>query len=181
MTLPRNTRDTTTRRNFVTTGAALLLAGCTPGPTITNAYSAARNAVLGAPDAPVTKEYVANLPYASIGARIGRGQRSMLVLGRYDGPDRHWISADRGVLVTRNGRLIRAYGIGADLRDTSGLENDPVAAATFKFEGFYQRVADIGTPAHYGATIQSRFELLGPIVAGRGLLGLGLSRRRGGK
>lgn len=43
----------------------------------------------------------------------------------------------------------------------TGLEDDPIAAATFKFEGTRQRVADIGTPAHYGATIQSRFELLG--------------------
>jgi len=97
------------------------------------------------------------LPYASMGAKIGRGQRSLLVLGRYDGPDRHWISADRAAVVTRNGRLIRLYGIGADLRDTHEIDDDPVAAATFAFEGLHRRSVDLGTPLKYGIPIESFF------------------------
>lgn len=111
----------------------------------------------GAPDAPVSAEYVARLPYASVGARVGRGQRSLLVLGRYDGPDRHWISADRAALVTRNGRLIRLFGIGADLRDTRDIEGDPIAAATFAFEGQHRRSIDLGAPVKYGIPIESTF------------------------
>jgi hypothetical protein len=126
-----------------------------------NAYSTARLALGGAAAVPVTKDYITNLPYASIGARIGRGQRAMLVLGRYDGADRHWISADRAVLVTRNGRLVRTFGVGVDLRETLGLEGDPVAAATLAFDGTHRRAVDAGLPLQYGIIVESTFEVMG--------------------
>ena len=85
----------------------------------------------------------------------------MLVLGRYDGHDRHWISADRAVLVTRNGRLVRTFGIGVDLRETLGLESDPVATGTFTFDGTHQRAVDAGLPLQYGITLESTFEVIG--------------------
>lgn len=113
------------------------------------------------PDAPITKEYVTNLPYASLGARIGSGQRSFLVLGRYDGPDRHWISSDGAALVTRHGRLIRLYGVSPDLRDTQGVEDDPIAAATFDFAGRHTRSVDLGIQGQYGIPIESTFEVVG--------------------
>ena len=123
--------------------------------------TAAQIAVRGAPDAAVSAEYVARLPYASVGARVGRGQRSLLVLGRYDGPDRHWISQDRAAVVTRNGRLIRLYGIGADLRDTRDIEDDPIAASTFAFEGLHRRSLDLGSPVKFGVLVESTFSVRG--------------------
>ena len=114
-------------------------------------------AARGAPDAPISPEYVARLPYATLGARIGRGQRSLLVLGRYDGDDRHWISADRAAVVTRNGRLTRLFGIGTDLRDTHGIDDDPVAASTFAFEGLHRRTVDLGPAGQFGIPIESTF------------------------
>ena len=95
-------------------------------------------------------------------AKIGKGPRSLVVLGRYDGPDLHWISADRAVLVTRNGRIKATFGIGMDLLDTQGLEDDPVAAATFAFEGLHTRTVDLADPKKiYGTPIESTFEIIG--------------------
>ena len=158
---PAPAANIATRRAFVAGGAALLLSGCSASPFIRNIATAAQIAARGAPDAPVSAEYVARLPYASVGARVGRGQRSLLVLGRYDGPDRHWISADRAAIVTRNGRLIRLYGIGADLRDTRDIEDDPIAAATFAFEGTHRRSVDLSSPVNFAIPIESTFETLG--------------------
>jgi hypothetical protein len=84
-----------------------------------------------------------------------------LVLGRYDGLDRHWISNDRAVLVTRNGRLTRVVGLGHDLRETRGVEDDPVAAATFKFDGTHARSVDLGPDVYFGLVVESTFEVLG--------------------
>ncbi len=84
----------------------------------------------------------------------------MLVLGRYDGADRHWISSDRAAIVTRNGRVTRLFGIGADLRDTREIEDDPIAAATFAFEGRHRRTVDLGS-MDYGVPIESTFTIEG--------------------
>ena len=131
-------------------------------PVIGNAFNAARTLVTEAPDLPISPEYVANLPYASMAAKIGNGPRSLVVLGRYAGSDLHWISADRAVIVTRNGRVKATFRIGMDLLDTQGLENDPVAAATFAFEGLHTRTVDLADPRKiYGTPIESTFEVVG--------------------
>ena len=80
------------RREVLAAGAALALSGCAVPPVFANMGTALRTTVVGLPDAPITSQYVDNLPYASISAKIGRGQRSLVVLARYDGPDLHWIS-----------------------------------------------------------------------------------------
>ena len=150
-----------TRRRLIAAGGAFLVSGCTMPPVIGNAINAARTVVTGAPDVPISPEYVANLPYASMAAKIGRGPRSIVVLGKYDGADLHWISADNAVVVTRNGRITKTAGIGKDLLGTQGIEDDPVAAATFAFEGIHTRTVDVTDPgAIYGIPIESTFEVV---------------------
>lgn len=115
----------------------------------------------GVPDAPITPEYVANLPYASMTAKIGRGQRSLLVLAEYDGPDLRWVAANDAALVTRNGRLVKTAGLDRNLRDTVGLEDDPIAAATFEFAGLHLRKVDLWSERRFGVPIESTFEVIG--------------------
>ena len=143
--------------------SAFVLSGCTTPPVIENAFNAIQTlAIRAADDVPISPEYVANLPYASMTAKIGKRPRSLVVLGRYDGPDLHWISADRAVLVTRNGRIKATFGVGMDLLDTQGLEDDPVAAATFAFEGVHTRTVDLADPRKiYGIPIESTFVAIG--------------------
>jgi hypothetical protein len=154
--------DCITRRQIVTASAALLISSCAIPPVIVNAIDTAIILGAGAPDTLISTEYVNNLPYASMAAKIGRKQRSLLILGRYDGPDLHWISADNAAVVTRNGRLVKTAGIGMDLLDTRGIETDPVAAATFAFDGVQTRTVDLQETARmYGVPITSRFEVIG--------------------
>jgi hypothetical protein len=70
---------------------------------------------------PLTREQVDAVPYASIAVRIGHSAPSFVVLSRYDGESRHWMSANRVVLVTRDGRLVRTAGLPRDIRYMGAL------------------------------------------------------------
>ena len=130
-------------------------------PVFANVGTVLRTTVIGLPDAPITSQYVANLPYASISAKIGKGQRSLLVLARYDGPDLHWVSTDHVVFVTRNGRLIRLIGAGADLKDTTRLADDPIASGSNQFAGTHVRDVDLEPDKRYGVTLESTYTMRG--------------------
>ncbi|MFZ4534793.1 YjbF family lipoprotein [Propionivibrio sp.] len=62
--------------------------------------------------------YPEQLPYASISVGIKNMSRALLVLGKVDGDELHWISADRSVLVTRHGRLVKTVGFKENLIKT---------------------------------------------------------------
>lgn len=158
--LPHCALAAQSRRCFLAAAAGMLTAGCAVNPLLNSGVTAARIMVLGFPGAPISKETVARLPYASIGAKIGEGQQALLVLGRYDGVDRHWISADRAAMVTRNGRVIRLFGVSAELRDTVGIESDPIAATTFDFERVHTRFVDLGLVRRFWVLIESTFKIL---------------------
>ena len=149
------------RREVLTACAALTLSGCTVPAVFANMATVTRTSILGLPDAPITSEYVQNLPYATISAKIGKGQRSLLVLARSDGPDLHWVSADHAVFVTRNGRLIRVFGVGANLTDTLQLDRDPICSGSYDFEHESIRAIDLGTDQRYGVLIRSTYGVLG--------------------
>ena len=144
---------------FLGLSGMTLVSGCA-GSLLGNAVVAASLAIKGIDDAPISKEYVASLPWASMGVKIGAGQRSMLVLGRYDNAERHWISADRATIATWNGRLSRVIGLAAELRETRDLGDDPIAGQTFEFAGTHTRSVDLGPEPRFGVIIQSRFEIV---------------------
>lgn len=113
---------------------------------------------MGTPDAPFTPEYIENLPYATLTAKIGRGQRSLLVLARYDGLNLLWASANESALVTRNGRLIKTAGLERNLLDTQGISEDPIVSGRSNFEGKFLRTVDLDT-GRYGIPIESNFDI----------------------
>ena len=85
----------------------------------------------------------------------------LLVLGRFDGPDLHWISADNTAVVTRNGRVTKTTQIGRDLLDTQGIEDDPVATGNMAFEGTHDRTVDLRDPSEvFGIPITSTFRIV---------------------
>ena len=111
--------------------------------------------VLGIPDVPVTRDQIRQIPYATIRAKIGNGQRSVLVLFRYDGSDLHWLSADRIALTTRAGRLVKSAGLPSDLRASSMVGDDPVAAGLHRLSGPTRatRLIDVEPGALYGIPV----------------------------
>lgn len=112
----------------------------------------------------MTRSRINDIPYATMAAKLGSGSRSLVVLGRVDGADLHWISADRTVLVTRRGRLIRTAGLPFNLRHTELLAADPLSVGrpeASKVETF-KRLVDLTPPDRYGVVITSTLEHLGP-------------------
>ncbi|SDH67588.1 YjbF family lipoprotein [Propionivibrio dicarboxylicus] len=58
------------------------------------------------------------LPYASIAVTFKNWKKLLLILGKVEGDEQHWISEDRGVLVTRFGRIIKTVGLPEELLKT---------------------------------------------------------------
>lgn len=151
------------RRRFLLAGAALSLAGCAQNVMLSNAGKAAKNLVFGYPDLDVRREAIAKLPYASMAARVGRGPEVMLLLGRIDGAEQHWISTDRSVLVTRAGRIVKTHGFPENLKGSRVDGADPVALGLHRLSGptSVVRSVDIDVGRHYGLLLDSTFETVG--------------------
>jgi len=150
------------RRLFLTGAATLLCESC--GDTwVKNVPQAARAAFFKGDDLSLTRADVMRIPYASIAVRFEDLPQALLVLGRTDGADLHWISNTREVIVTRRGRLVKTYGMPDDLKDTRFLTNDPVGEpiAALTPDPTCTRMIDI-EPRHIdGIVIRSRFENAG--------------------
>jgi len=123
---------------------------------------AVHNYILKGDDLNLTRDEVTRIPYASIAVRFQDNAQSLLVLGRYDGDDLHWISTQREVLVTRRGRLVQTYGLPDDIRETRFMTDDPVGKPIEAESGTVcLRTIDL-EPRHVdGIVIRSRFENAG--------------------
>lgn len=124
------------RRRLLLGGGALTLAlptaGCANSVVARNLDSAMSMLSSERKDS-FDRKYALSLPYASIAVSFDAGPRALMVLGRYDGDALHWVSADRAVLVTRKGRIVRTVGLtGANLTETIFSNPDwvgtPIAA-----------------------------------------------------
>lgn len=116
------------RRYFLlgTSGALLAgtLAGCSNSP-VAKSFNVWAEQQFGSDR--FTREQVDKIPYATMAAGIGTLPRAMLVLGRVEGKELHWFSADRGILVTRHGRLIKTVGLTeGNLAATISIDEDPL-------------------------------------------------------
>lgn len=148
------------------TGLSLLastLAGC-GSSTVAKTVAAAWDHRFGGD--PFTAEQVERLPYATLAARIGNSARAMLVLGKVEGQHLHWISADKGVLVTRHGRLIRSVGLsGGDLANTMAIETDPLEpAGSWRVARRWRRIIDLQPGNRLGLTVVAEWLPVGEVV-----------------
>ncbi len=154
------------RRAILASGLGFIAGGCFNAPIIFKFPSAFRYGIFGSPDFPIERAAIAKLPYATMRAKIGRGQRSLVVLGRRDGLDLHWFSADRVVLVTRAGRLVKTAGLPRNIRATQFTAADPVDRRLHELRAPVRttRTVDFDDDSGFGMPIDSRFESLGPRV-----------------
>ena len=151
------------RRTVLTAGAALLLAGCGDIPVFSTASNALRAAAFSPPDPPIQRAAISKLPYATVTAKIGKAPRAVLVLSRYDGPDLHWVAADRSVIVTRHGRVVKTAGLAVNLKNTRSFEADPLDSGPHRIDKprTFVRYVDIDQNRRYGMPIHSTFETVG--------------------
>ena len=142
----------------------LTVTGCGQSPLGANLFRAIQYSVAGLPDAPINRELVSNLPYASVAAKIGKGPRSLLILWRKDSiGDLHWVSADAATLVTRQGRVVKTAGFPENLRDTRFLVSDPVASGlhTLVDRRATSRTMDLDLGNNYGLIVECEFRVEG--------------------
>ena len=158
-------RYLSTRRHLIAGISAFTLVGCGVGPALRNVYDAARFLTVGMPDVEITRAIIDKIPYASISAKVGKGPRSILILGRYDGSDLHWLSADNATVVTRDGRVVKTSGFPENLKATNYLEIDPVAGELHKLDTprQFSRAVDIDKGNFYGLDLESRFVKRGEV------------------
>lgn len=104
-------------------------------------------------------ERVKALPYASMAVKLGISPLSSVILGQVEGEDLYWYTADRAILVTRNGRLVRTAGFPENLLATRNLTLDPLAHGRFNGQSSARRLIDMEKPRRYGVSLSSEFEI----------------------
>ncbi len=150
------------RRGFLSVGLAATVAGCSRIPYRREARYIWQLGFGHIPEPEVSRAEIDKLPYATVRARIGKGPRGIMVLGQYDGPDLHWISADNVALVTRAGRIVKTAGLPENLKSSRIVEVDPVAEGLHNLaDSAHKRVVDIDLGNSYGIEISSTYRVLG--------------------
>lgn len=111
-------------------------------------------------DLHVTRADIDRIKYACIAARMGDGPQVLLVLAPSDGDQLNWISAQREVLVTRRGRVVKTYGLPQDVKETVFLTSDPVGKPSGDFAATKElmRTLDLEPRHEDGVIVRSTFE-----------------------
>lgn len=114
------------------------------------------------PESPIARADIDKLSYATMRAKIGRGPRGLLALGRYEGQNLHWYSRDGALFVTRNGRVLQTAGLPENLKGTQWEKEDPVGTGLQKLTGptEFIRWIDTDYENRYQMKIISKFELI---------------------
>ncbi len=151
------------RRRFVVCGAAALAAGCQAAPAAGGFRETVRFLAFGRTGAGIDRQRIDRIPHASIAAKVGRGPRSLLVLGRADRTGRHWLSADRAAVVTRHGRVVATAGFPENIRATRFRGGDPLGGAPHRLDRpvRYRRTVDLDAGGLYGLPVEATLAPLG--------------------
>ena len=92
-------------------------------PGYSQAYDAIKSAIFGYKNE-IDPKIVANIPYASMIVRIGKGPQALMILERIEEENYIWVSADDVYLITRNGKVIKTHGLHNNLVErVSSLKN----------------------------------------------------------
>lgn len=165
------------RRQFLLSASALAtLGGCTAtgwGGYYGSMADVFRQAMGWEPSKPLDVSAIERLPYASMFVSVGSGRQTVIVLGAAEADDLTWVAADRSIVVTRHGRVVRTVGLANDLAYCSFLDPDPLLAEGGRgTDGSVasRRMVDWSTPPRYGVLVSATMEDLGPEtieIAGR--------------
>lgn len=79
-------------------------------PGYSQAYTALKNVIFGYKNK-IDPNIIANIPYASMVVRIGKGPQALMILESIEEENYTWVSADEVYLITRNGIVIKTYGL----------------------------------------------------------------------
>jgi hypothetical protein len=115
--MPSDRTSALTRRSFLTVAGAGLVVGCTDTSSLQLVKDSFSLVGPTGSAYPRTRQQVDELAYAQMGVRVGNGARGIMVLAEVQGDELQWISANRIMLKTRRGRIMRSVGLPEDLSD----------------------------------------------------------------
>lgn len=111
---------------------SLTLMGCTQKVSDINATI--NEAIFGFDDIEVTQTTIHNSPYASSYVRIGDGPQIFMVLALVEDGQQKWLSSDKAMLVTDNGRVVKTLTLPKDniarLSTKNSTNQDPLSQLT---------------------------------------------------
>jgi len=162
--MPKNL-PSLSRRALLLAGAVAPLTGCEmPYGLNLDTVKTSLAVSTGLESAPgITLEQASQIPYASIGYRIGGSQEYILVLASTIAGDLLWTAADHRALVTEGGRVTRSAGFEWNLAETSFAQPDPVQTGLqhMTTNVLLVRSLDLRDIDRFGVSVQSTFTPIG--------------------
>ena len=161
-------------------GMILLLTACSQ--KFNDVNDTLNLAFWGERDTTLNQSDIDLLPYASIYARVNNGAQAFIVLAFAERPfhtppaqhnttlnalpliELKWLSADRAMLVTAEGRIVKTHNLPAgNIVATNGALPDPLSLGLHlpSTPKTWQRTLDWQPGYHFGYTLQSQFKELG--------------------
>lgn len=109
---------------------SILLAGCSQN--MEQVGKTFKLAFLGQDDTHVTAKQVANTPYSSAYLKVGKAPQAFVVLAFAEQNQLKWIGADKNIVATQHGRLVKTQGFGEDITYVDNLQEDPLTLGLLK-------------------------------------------------
>lgn len=110
-------------------------------------------------DAAVALQDAASIPYATLGVRIDGGREQMLILALDNNGERLWTSGAHVAISTRQGRIVRTSGFGADLTGYGAAQG---SAASWSQPHRYSWTADFKDLGYYSLPVNCDVTPAGP-------------------
>lgn len=116
--------------------------------------------------ASIDPHYVNNLPYASVLVSRANKQKVLLILGKVEGQQLHWVSTEKSVLITQGGRIVQTVGLEENLVKTSFLAHEHISETqadnpTLDMPLTTHRTIDLQPGNRFGIVVQTRTKSLG--------------------
>nr|WP_253282937.1 YjbF family lipoprotein [Cedecea davisae] len=111
----------------------MLLQGCSA--TTRGLGASLWHSVAGGGGVQLTDDEIAGMRYASQYMSINNGPQLFVVLAYNENDQQKWVTQDRAVIVTQNGRIVKTSGLGDNLTETTNLGHDPLAKVKQITEG----------------------------------------------
>ncbi len=111
----------------------LLLQACSA--TTKGLGSSLWHSVVGADGVQLTDDDIQNMRYASQYMSINNGPQLFMVLAYDENGEQKWVTQDRAMINTANGRVVKTTGLADNLLQTTNLANDPLVRASQIIDG----------------------------------------------
>lgn len=93
------------------------------------------HSIVGEDGVQLTNDEIQNMRYASQYMRINNGPQIFVVLAYDEEGQQKWVTQDRAMVVTENGRIVKTTSLGDNLQQVTNQASDPLAKANQIVDG----------------------------------------------